>query len=125
MYGSQAIDLFESFNDEVDIVRIQFDAVSTPAGFLGGEQRCAAAGKRIHHNAASLRAVKKGVADKREWFWCRMIGKRGVSVLSKTVHAGILPNIRSASSKASKLDVVDVFGATVLVDKNELVSGAI
>lgn len=106
-------------------MRIQFDAVSTPSGLLGGEQRGAAAGKRVQHDAASFRAVKKGVANKREWFRCRMSCKRVIPVLPKTVHARILPNIRSASSEAPKLDIIDVFGAAVLVDKNKLVSGAI
>jgi len=35
-------------------MRVQLDAVATPAGFLGGEERGAAASKRIKDNAASL-----------------------------------------------------------------------
>ena len=106
-------------------MRIELDAVAAPAGLFGGEQRGAAAGKRIQDNAASLRAIEDGVADQGERFRRRVSGKRCVPVLSETAHAGILPNIRSASSEAAEFDVVDVLGAPVFVDENELVGGPV
>ena len=54
MYGFQAIDLFEPLNDEISIMRIQFNAVSMPAGLFSREQCGAAAGKRIQNDAASF-----------------------------------------------------------------------
>jgi hypothetical protein len=37
VFGSQAIDLFKSPDNEIGIMQIQFDAVATPAGLFGGE----------------------------------------------------------------------------------------
>lgn len=106
-------------------MRIEFDAIATPAGLLGCEQRGAAASECVQNNATSFRAVENGVADKHEGFRRRMPGKCGVSVLPKTAHACVLPNIRSASPEASEFDVVDVLGSTVLVDEYEFVGRSI
>lgn len=104
---------------------IQFDAVSAPASFLGGEQGGSAAGECIQDDAAPFRAIQDGVADKCEWFRCRVPGKRGIPILSETAHAGILPNIGSASSEAPEFNIVDVPGAAILVNENKFVGGPI
>lgn len=82
-------------------MRIQFDAVSVPAGFLGGEQSGAASGKGIQDNAASLRTVEDSVANQGEWFRCWMSAKRCLSVLSEAAHTGIFPDVRAVPAKSS------------------------
>ena len=106
-------------------MRVQFDAVSAPAGLLGGEQRGAAASKCIQDNAASFRAIEDSVANQGKRFRRRVSGQRFVPVLAETAHAGIFPYICSAPSKAAEFNIVDVLGMTVLVNKNELVGAAV
>lgn len=106
-------------------MRVQFDAVSAPAGLLGREQSRAASCKGIQNNAASFRAVKNSVADEGERFRRRVSGERRFPVLPETAHASVFPDVRSAPAKSSQFNIVDVFGAAVLVDENELVGGAI
>lgn len=101
-------------------MRIQFDAVTAPAGLFGGEQRGAAAGKCIQDNAASLGTVEDSVTNQGDGFRRRVSGKRGVPVPPETTHTGIFPNICSASPEAAELDVVDVLSATIFVDEDEL-----
>lgn len=102
-------------------MRIELDAVAAPAGLFGSEQGSPASSKRIQNDAGSLRAVEDAVADEGKWFRRGMSGKGFFSVLPETAHAGILPDVGSASAKSTQFDIVNVLGATVLVDEHEFV----
>lgn len=101
-------------------MRVKLDSAAPSASLFGGQKGGAAASKRIQNNATSLRAVQDGVADEGKWFRRGVSGKGFFSVFSEAAHAGILPDVSSASAKSAQFDIVNVLGATVLVDEHEL-----
>ena len=102
-------------------MRIELDPVAAPAGPFGSEQGSSASSKRVQNNSTSLRAVEDGVADEGKWFRRGVSGEGRFSVLSEAAHAGILPDVSSASAKSAQFDVVHVLCATILVDEYEFV----
>lgn len=106
-------------------MQIELHAVAAPAGPFGSEQGSSASSKRIQNNATSLRAVEDGVAYEGKWFRRGVSGKGFFSVLSETAHAGILPDVGSASTKSAQFDIVNVLGAAVLVDEHEFMRGPV
>ena len=62
-------------NDGVDIERVEFEAATTPAGALRGDERGATAEKSIEHEIAPARTVENGVGDKRNRLDCGMQGQ--------------------------------------------------
>jgi len=93
----------EAIDRDVDVDRVKFHRVGTPARFFGRNQCSSAAGKAIEHDSAALRAVEYRVGNQLCWLDCWMSSK---FVEAAGVPQGSFTN-HFASKEAFCLEVLD------------------
>jgi hypothetical protein len=112
-------------NDHIAVAGIELDAVSTPAGALGRDQRGAGSRKDIEHDAFAPRAVENRVGDECDWLDRRVHGQVLIAATTEPVDTGVGPDIRPVPAMLAQLDVVDVPALARLEHEHELVLRAI
>src|ERR1700720_1565742 len=104
----------------LDIEWINFNAVTVPAGALGGKKGRAAAAKGIENDVVALRRIQNGVGNHRDRL------NRGMEIKSafltftrKAVGAGVIPDVGAIASEAAELDVVAMLLLAVAEHEDE------
>src|ERR1700680_88354 len=82
-------------NGNVDIERIDFDAMADAAHALSRNQRAAGTEKAVQDNIAAGGAVEESIGHKRDRFDSGMKGKQIAFLVlpGESVYAGILPHV--------------------------------
>src|SRR5580658_4405376 len=112
---------------DIDVERVDLDAAADAAGALRGYQGRPATQKRIEHNVAADRAVKKRVSDQRERLDGRMqlVETALLTPLGEGRRARIVPDIRPVSPVLAKFDVAAMRSAWNFEYADELMARAI
>ena len=95
-------------DDHVAISRIELDAVAAPSGLLGGDQRGAAAGEGVEHDATALRAVENRIGDQLDRLYGGVEREFRIAILAETIDARIRPDIGPIAAVFAELDIVDM-----------------
>src|SRR6185437_3139879 len=109
---------------QVHIARLNLERVADPAYPLCGKQRRTRPQEGVEHNLTARGAVQKRVCHERNRFDC---GVHGEDILlaphpRESVRSRIVPDIGAITAEAAKLNVVAVYGFTVPIHEDQLVS---
>src|SRR5438270_9062145 len=111
----------------IDIERIELQAMTDPAGALGGDQRRAAAEKGVEHNLTAAGTIPQCIGYQRHRLDRRMQRKKVAfgARPAERVGSGVAPHIAAVTTIKPELNMVLVRLAAVLEDEHELVLAAV
>ena len=116
--------LLPASNGDIDVPWRDLEPREEPVGLLAGNERGAAAEKRVEDELSSLGAIENRILDQANWFDGRMERKRfaalGISFSGiNGADRGVAPDIASRSTVLAKLEVISMSLMAVLEHEDE------
>ncbi len=109
----------------IHVLGVDLHGVGTPAAALGRDQRRAAAGEAIQHDATALRAVEDRVRHQGDRLDRGMHLEFVEPPRLQAVHPGVVPDIGPVAAVLTELEIVDMRRRADLEHEHQLVLGAI
>ena len=97
-----------ALNNNIDILRVDFEGAGAPAGFFRRDNCGATSGKWIKHKIRPARGIPNDISDERNRLYGRVHRKLIEPASPEGVYAGIVPDIGPVTAMPAKFDVVDV-----------------
>src|SRR5437762_3173326 len=110
---------------DIDVERIELKRPCLAAALLRRDNRRTRPREGVEYNVSAARAVLDGIDDERYRLHRGVHFELSIPARPPGIDAGVIPDIRSVPSVASKLHGVDVRIGANLVDEDKFVLGAI
>ena len=110
-------------DDNLDVLRIEFDTVANALREFGRGQCGAATQERVEYEVAPCRGIQQRIGYERYWLRRRMAGEQVafLAASSKRSRPRVLPHIGAIAAITSELHVVPVRPRTVFEQENQFV----
>ena len=88
VYRLETVHLIEPANNDIGVVRIDFNAVAPPPSLFGRDQGRTSPGENVENDSPALGAIQNRVGNQRHRLDCRVHGKFRTAIPAKVFTPG-------------------------------------